>query len=526
MKSIVVFLSFLMVVSCKKEATSWDTDWVVPIVNDTLSFKNLENDSTLSVNTSTFYQVDLTRTLLNLGLNDIVSIPDTFVEQTFTSLFANFNVPAGFSFVNEVEEHTFTLQNVQLKKAHLTSGKIELTVFNPLATKTFFTIYLPGITKNGIPFQQDFIADGGSIASPSQTKVVLQLTDYDFDLTGQSGDSFNKLVSQLVIKSDPNGPSVVIHNTQEFKFKAFFKSLKFDYVKGYFGSKIVADTSIVNFPFLKQVTGAIDIPSPTLQIGVENGMKIGAKVMISKIENTNNQLQTVELNHPQIGSSFFIDGAIGSASNFTPSQQEIVFNSSNSNLENYIENLGEKHTVSYSVQINPWGNVNGGWNEIFPTSKIKLTLKAQMPLAVGLDGVTFSDTFNLDLTNDPNRSHVSSGKLVLDISNAFPFKSDLKLHFLDKNHLPFHLINVPAMIQSSLNGSIDPNDGMHKNQSHIEVAFPASLIEHLDKVKYVYLSTRLDTPINTTSNGQVSIPAGAFIAVKMKALFKFKTVIE
>ena len=62
-----------MVVSCKKEATSWDTDWVVPIVNDTLSFKNLENDSTLSVNTSTFYQVDLTRTLLNLGLNDIVS---------------------------------------------------------------------------------------------------------------------------------------------------------------------------------------------------------------------------------------------------------------------------------------------------------------------------------------------------------------------------------------------------------------------------------------------------------------------
>lgn len=526
MKSILVYLSILLLVSCKKESTSWDSDWVVPIINDTLSLKNLENDSTLSVNTSTFYQVDLTRTLFSLGLNDIVSIPDTFIEQTFSTIFANFNVPAGFSFVNEVEEHTFSLQDIQLKKAHLSSGKIELTVFNPLETKTFFTVYLPGITKNGIPFQQSFIAESGSIPTPSLTKVTLEINDYNFDLTGQNGTSFNKLISQLVIKSDPNGPAVVIHNTQEFKFKAAFKSLQFDYVKGYFGNKIFTDTTSLNLSFINNLSGTIDIPNPTLKIGVENGMKIGTKVMIKKIENTNNQLQKVELNHPQIGSSFFIDGAIGSATNFTPSQQEIEFNSSNSNIENYIENLGNNHTISYAVQLNPWGNVNGGWNEIFPTSKIKLTLKAQMPLAIGLDGLTFSDTFNLDLTIDPNRSRVSSGKLVLDISNAFPFKSDLRLHFLDKNHLPFYLINVPSMIESSLFGSIDPNDGMQKKQSHIEVAYPASLLEHIDKVKYVYISTKLDTPVNASTNGQVSIPAGAFIAVKMKAFFKFKTVIE
>jgi hypothetical protein len=51
-------------------------------------------------------------------------------------------------------------------------------------------------------------------------------------------------------------------------------------------------------------------------------------------------------------------------------------------------------------------------------------------------------------------------------------------------------------------------------------------LEHIENVKYVYISTKLDTPINATTNGQVSIPAGAFIAVKMKALFQFKTVIE
>ena len=82
MKLFTVFLFVLMLVSCKKEATSWDTDWVVPIVNDTLSLKNLQNDSTFFVNGNSFYEVDLTRTLLNIGINEIVAIPDTFIEQT------------------------------------------------------------------------------------------------------------------------------------------------------------------------------------------------------------------------------------------------------------------------------------------------------------------------------------------------------------------------------------------------------------------------------------------------------------
>ena len=269
MKLFTVFLFMLMLVSCKKEATSWDTDWVVPIVNDTLSLKNLQNDSTFFVNGNSFYEVDLTRTLLNIGINEIVAIPDTFIEQKFSTIFANFNVPPGFSFVNEVEEHTLNLNDIQLKKAHLTAGKIDLTVFNPLETKTLYTIYLPGLTKNGIPFQQNFIAEAGSISTPSTNKISLSINDYDIDLTGQSGNSFNKLLSQLVIKSDPNGPAVVIHNTQEFKFKAAFKSLVFDYAKGYFGTKLFTDTSVINLDFIKNTSGSVDIPSPVVKLEIE-----------------------------------------------------------------------------------------------------------------------------------------------------------------------------------------------------------------------------------------------------------------
>jgi hypothetical protein len=108
------------------------------------------------------------------------------------------------------------------------------------------------------------------------------------------------------------------------------------------------------------------------------------------------------------------------------------------------------------------------------------------------------------------------------------------LGFFPKEELD-HLIKVEregvkeAIAEARALGDLKENaeySAAKEKQSHIEVDFPASLVEHIENVKYVYISTKLDTPINATMNGQVSIPAGAFIAVKMKALFQFKTVIE
>ena len=76
-----ILLTFtLLLSSCKKENTVWETDWSAPVINDSLSLNNLVNDSTLE-NVSGYYFVNLERTLLDRGVNDVLVIPDTTITE-------------------------------------------------------------------------------------------------------------------------------------------------------------------------------------------------------------------------------------------------------------------------------------------------------------------------------------------------------------------------------------------------------------------------------------------------------------
>ena len=139
MKNIVAFLCFtLIIVSCKKNKTVWDTDWSSPVINDTLTLVNLVNDSTLS-EVGGFYELNLERTLFDLDLGDLLEIPDTTIAEEFT-FSASINLSPGFNFVNSVDEHDLNVDGIQLKTIILKKGFIDVKVANPLGTTTIFTV--------------------------------------------------------------------------------------------------------------------------------------------------------------------------------------------------------------------------------------------------------------------------------------------------------------------------------------------------------------------------------------------------
>ena len=80
-----------------------------------------------------------------------------------------------------------------------------------------------------------------------------------------------------------------------------------------------------------------------------------------------------------------------------PSISSITFNSDNSNLTSYIENLGFSHRVGYNIKMNPLGPATGSYNEIFPNSRLKVNFASQFPLELGVDGLVFSDTVGFSL---------------------------------------------------------------------------------------------------------------------------------
>ncbi len=521
---LLVFFTVL-ITSCKKEKTSWDSDWHVPVVDDTLDLSNLVNDSTLNV-MGGYYQVDLTRTLFDIGIEDIVKIPDTTINHSFVSAVQSLSVPPGFSFVNEIEEHELNVEEVQLKKIRVSGGTIEIKVFNPLGTKAFFTVQLPGATKNGIAFQEQYVVDAGTIQNPASKTATISLAGYDLNLTGIGGGGFNLLQSQLIINSDPLGPSVTITNNQVFNVEANFKDITVDYARGYFGNQVLEETKLLPLDIMNAIiAGSLDLPETSVTFEIENGMKLGAKATLVSLKNTNSSGNTIQLAASQLGTPVFLDPATGSWSGLNSSNESIVFNGVNSNLETYLENLGNEHEVAYQLELNPWGNISGGWDEIFPNSRLRVKVKAELPLSIGANGLTVCDTFNLDLEQKSDRSKVNSGKIILDATNAFPFSCGVTIHLLDANNNVLHVLPGESDLLSAVYGSLDPIDGLMKKSSQVVFNLTESAVNDVNLVKKVMVIAEFNTPDASGVNQQVSIPAGAFLAVKLRAAFQFKAML-
>jgi hypothetical protein len=527
MRKLLLFCVFIGLVSCKKEGTSWNVDLEAPLIHDTLSLKNWVNDSTLTETSNGEIEVDLTRTLLDIGLSDLIKIPDTSVTQLFSPILTLSNIPPGTTFVNAVEEHSFDLDDVLLKNIRVFNGRVKVKVYNPLGTKVLFKVQMPGVTQNGVMFEQNYSVDAGTVANPTVKEEWLELSNYQIDLRGVSGFEYNVLQTKLTLTTDPDGAPVSISSAYDFKFEASLENIKVDYAKGYFGSKVFSDNADFTLDFMSKITeGTLDLPATALQITIENGIKVPVRGQIHYLKNTNQLGNTVSLTSPQIGPSFFISPAVGSWTSLQSNAQELSFNSTNSNLESYVENLGALNEASYEVQLNPWGNTSAGNDEAFPNSRIKVKASAQLPLKLGLDGLTLRDTFDIDFKQNESKTHVQSGLIYLDVSNAFPFSCDPVLYLMTEDGQILHTLIGSSQISSCEMAAVDPIDGLKKQPSHIEFNIEKEALSDLAKIKKIIVEARFDSPNPSTGLSEPKqVQAKAFLSFKLRMKLNTKVIL-
>lgn len=515
----------LLVFSCRKE-TSWNSDWVVPLMNDTLDLNHFVNDTTLEIN-SGFYTVNLNRTLFDVDLTDFVAIPDTTIEQVLTLQVSSLTVTPGTEFVNSAEEHELDLQDLELKKIDLKEGYIDLRIENPFASSVILTIELPGVTKNGVTLIETHQAPPSSGGNPGILTTVVDLAGYSIDLTGINGNSYNLLRSKVKVKTAPGGNTITVTNQDHTVVKAKFRDVKLNYARGYFGSRVISDTTTFNLDFFNNVAnGAIDLPATSVKLKLENGIKMDANGSIGYLKNTNAAGTIVSLMGENIGTTFQLDQPTGNAYNLQPFIKELLFTSSNSNVEEYFENLGSKHELAYAIHINPWGNTSGGWNEVFPQSRMKLSVEAQLPLSIRMDNLMIRDTFEFKLDQSKDKSHIAGGSFELDIDNAFPFSGQVKLIFYDEDGMVIGEAQATEPVKSSLYGQLNNNGVLHQ-RSRIDVPITTAIMDRLGEIRNVAVEAIFNTPDPTTGTNQmVAIPAYAYFAVKGKAKFQLKTIVK
>lgn len=525
---LLLLLTGTLIISCRKEPTTWESDWSLPLVSDTLDLRDLVNDSTIGVNGTGYYQLNLERTLFDLDINEVVEIPDTTIEEVFTISFISFTAAPGFSYVNSTEEHTIDLPDVELKEVTLKQGFIDIIVENPIATTTIFNVSLPGAKKDGIPFSGTYSAPPGTQSNPGVATTTIDLSGYNIDMTGLSGYGSNILTSQITVMTDPSGPSVTITNQDETKVKAKFRDVNIFYARGYFGNKVYEETDTLDLEALDIYnSGALDLGNTDLEFEFENAIKVSGQGKLLSVENVNTVGDVVTLTGAEVGNTFSIDPATGIWNGLTPTYRTLSFNTGNSNIENYLENLGKSHRIAYQIQLNPWGNNTGSYNEWYPNSRLRVKLKANMPLSIGMNDLVLKDTFDIDIDQSENNVRLLSGELLLEASNAFPYSADIQLLFLDESGTVLHTVNSSQELGSSQYGVYDSQHDLMVNESSIRFVLDDLVSEDLGITKKIVVRSLFRSPNSATDlNEQQLIPEGAFLAVRLRSKFKTENAIK
>lgn len=512
--TILLIAVFFSVVGCKKESTSWNTDWSVPLLFDTVFVSSWINDSTLSENSDQSVQVTLDRTLFNLNVFDLIIIPDTTILQDFSINLGSLDIPPGTAYVDEVKEHYFELEDVVLKKARLKSGNANIVISNPLATTTIFEIELPGVTKDGVTFSQIETVAPAQGDQPGKTEIRLDLNGYSIDMRGENNMFYNTLQSRMKVSTDPNGPSVTFASTDLVKFEINFENLKIDYALGYLGETSISDTVEVDVDALaKIIQGGIALQDLSLKLQLINGIRAIAQGNITHVEAVNMQGQTISLSHPQLNIPFNINAAQGSWSSLQPFIFPLEFDENNSNIIPFLEHLGYRYKIGYDVKINPLGNTSGGTDEIFPNSRLGLQLKTDFPFAFGVDSLLYRDTLALDLTNDNRLLQVKQGKFVLKTKNGFPFALAAKITLLNEENQP--------LVSLEHQGAINAANPLLSEDELIFKINPEAADLLIDT-----RSVQLDLLLNSAVMQDNNVFVSDFLTMDLRAFFQLQTNIE
>lgn len=486
-------VSILLVFSCRKKPTTWDADYTLPVIKDTLDISDLRFDSLLTMDQNGNYKLALNEDLYDLSLASFVTIPDTFVQTEFSLNFST-NVPAGFEFINQTEENDLNLDPVLLKKVYVKEGSFDVEIENPHETTIFYTITFPDVISNGQVYSVQVSAPPGSISSPSIVNTSISLNNTQITLTGANGDESNILRTVFGVKSDPNGPDIVATPNHVTRFRTSLKNIVLDYARGYFGQQSVEDTFSIELDFLKKIkSGLINFPNTNLEMILVNGAKVTGKVNLLEVKSINKDGSTVSLTHPKIGQVQTVNASVGSYGSYTPYELSYLFTYLNSNLESFLENGLDRIFVRYSFEINPNGNISGSYDEAFSTSLLKLRLKADMPLNIGLNELTYEDTFTVNTANiQKELSRIQGAAFKVNGKNSFEVDAFLSFEFLDANKQILFSKPSAVHLPAGTGGAINTSGLAEKNFENL-VNLTKEEIEKMKQCAYMVPSFKLST---------------------------------
>lgn len=423
MKKTLVLLLLVGLTACNREKTTWDVNYNAPLIEADLSLLDLTEDSSRFYSNNGLLYVNLNEEFYSISLNELIPPPDTTFSTTLVPPFISLNAPAGLTAIDETDEIDFNIDNARLYKALLRQGTINLTCKNPSSGTLEFIVTLPGVKKNGAPFETNLQVP--PFQSEGLFSTTIDFAGYDFDLTGEQRDSYNTFIINYKVKVPDNGPSVFITQSDVFEISYRFSDILFDYVQGNFDGQSLSLNEDFPLEFMQNLSGDISLSEMELDIAIHNGFGITGKIEDGSVVGIGNA--TLTLSQPELNNVITVQEALGTNTGFTARTKNISFNQQNSNITDFIENLPQTVLVNLDVDLGNSG-ITSSDNQAWFDSKFAVAVTGQIPLKFQSSGIAIRDTLDNAIQDFFDATSMTDGILKLTIENGLPIDGHLDIY--------------------------------------------------------------------------------------------------
>lgn len=428
----------MLAAGCRKdpEEVRWDVDGAVPLLHTTLTVGDLIGDTLIGTDGDGNVSIIYSTRLFEVDLDTVLIAPDTSFRYRYPTddLINLLPIPLnpGFSWTAVDELIRFDLDQLELSELRARTGQLSLAFTNRLGTSLLTDFELPGATLNGNTLNATPVVPPGSTDAPSSITQLIALDGYHFDLRGDAFDEVNTLAMTLNLRTDPSGPSVQLTMTDSIEAVISYNDIVPDYARGYFGQRDIdldADTSSLNV--FDGMSGLLDIDEATAVLNVRNGIGVDIRANIDHIRSVNRNTNViVDLDHAITSAPLNLDRALDLGNTFQASANTYTLNTTNSNIDDFIENLPDAIAYDMDVTIDPLGNVSNGNDFLYYESALTADLDVEIPMRLSATDLMLSRRTTVDLEGTLEHHAFQYGTLHLFATNRFPFSAQLTLEIV------------------------------------------------------------------------------------------------
>lgn len=483
-----ILMVILVLVSCRKDP-SWDIDIQMPVFSAELGINDFVADSMLTTDADSLLVLVIDKELYAVDADSLVDMPDSLLSYRYIIPFT-MSLPPNSLFFTKTENKFYRMGGVEITDLYIRSGRLEVSALNYAHGNAYIHYSLDNATKDGNPLAIEGYLP--STLGAGNIPVVKSM-----DISGarinmkQTWHQCNTLVSTIKVYADPLASSnVPVVSGDSIILLVRFKDVIIDYARGNFGTQLINSTGISNFDEIGKLDiSMLDLSEVRGTLGITNNLGSDVQFVVSSV--TGMGIQNLDLTHPSVGKNINLPRATeispgGGVSNAA----SYIFDLSQGNITEFIENAPSAISFSISGIVNPMGNVSAGNDFYYYNKNLNADLHLEIPLNLSFGNILMNDTINMNVVRDENH-YVNNAILTITALNDFPLSASLKIYLYDEN---FNLLDSLCPSENIASAHVDANGrSIAAVETSLNIKSGSTTTDNLFRTKKAILKVRFST---------------------------------